>query len=329
MSRTACIVIHHGSREDTGRALRSLAAVRGCERVVLLAVDNDPQVGDDEPEEKAPQEMSVEWLRPSENLGYAGGCNLGIERGLALGCDRFWLLNNDVVVEPGALAALLDAAERTGAALVGSVVCEEPDRDRLWFAGGRVIEPWYVVGHHGKGRARADVPLPSEPFDTPFVNGCSMLLTPEAIEQLGRLDASFFLYGEDLELCLRARALGLRQVVAPDSVVYHRVSRAIGGSASPIREYYLARNGLETIRRHVSGRAVRAFAYGTRTGWHGFRAVRAAIASGGLAERLGWLVRAVRDFRAGRLGPAAHDPRTDGAGRAQDPRTDGAGGTQG
>src|SRR5205814_2402732 len=71
------------------------------------------------------------------------------------------------------------------------------------------------------------------------------------LERVGLLDEELFAYAEDVEWSLRAREHGLRVMVVGDSRVWHKVSGASGGEASPTALYYSLRNGLVVAERHA------------------------------------------------------------------------------
>ena len=94
--RVTAVVLSWNGREDTLACLRSLEG----EDVEVIVVDNASE------DRTAEAVTGVELIRNERNLGYAGGMNVGIRRALERGADAVLLLNNDVEVEPGAIAAL-------------------------------------------------------------------------------------------------------------------------------------------------------------------------------------------------------------------------------
>src|SRR5207247_463206 len=130
VSRVTAVVVHWRDAEDTRGCLESLAAEPGLDVVV---VDNGarPPLG--------ALAAPVVCLRSEENLGYAGGANLGIAAALERGADTVLLLNNDARVLPGATAAAVRVlASDPRVAVVGPKVLAREDPSRLWLAWGRV-----------------------------------------------------------------------------------------------------------------------------------------------------------------------------------------------
>jgi len=194
-----------------------------------------------------PFRQGIVLLESGENLGFSGGCNVGIARALSSRADYVWILNNDTRVHPLALwksVEFLMHARKSGVRVgaVGSKLCDYHNPDRVQFDGDRV---WYG----GK-------PMPQGPdtekigFKT-YVSGASVLLARKALEECGGFDEAFFLYFEDNDLCLRLHNLGWRVAFHPKSIVYHKGGASIGDwIGSPLSIYYATRNFLLFQSKH-------------------------------------------------------------------------------
>jgi GT2 family glycosyltransferase len=244
--RVVAVIVHWQDPSDTLGCVESLA---GEPDVATIVVDN----GSREPvgpllASRAPQ---VTCLLSEKNRGYAGGANLGMRAALAGGADVVLLLNNDVRVRHGAVAAalrVLDGDARVAA--VGAKVLTREDPSRLWLAWGRVTWRQSLVALEG-----ADVPDGprfAQQRDVEWIGGCTMWMRAAALERIGLLDETFFAYHEEVDWCVRARALGYRVVYAPDAVVTHTGRGTAGGSRSVrIRKYFAARNTILFARKHA------------------------------------------------------------------------------
>lgn len=170
--------------------------------------------------------VSVHLLRMPQNLGYAGALNAGIrwsrERWAPEG---FWLLNNDVKAEPGALAALVAAHHSVPrAGICGSVLLEWDDPPRIQAVAG-VHRRWLGVGWHDKN-------VPAEGGDVSlavdYPVGASMYASAEYADAVGLLDAGYFLYSEEIDWVERGRRLGYRPLVALRSRLRHKEGASTG-----------------------------------------------------------------------------------------------------
>ncbi|HEY0825757.1 MAG TPA: glycosyltransferase family 2 protein [Ramlibacter sp.] len=196
--------------------------------------------------------QSIDFLRLDANLGYAGGLNAGIEWARQRWpLQGFWLLNNDVYAEPGALAALVAAANTVPrAGVCGSVLLEWDDPAQILAVAG-MFRKWLGVGWRTND-------LPDEPrdvtFDVDFPVGASMFVRTEYIDQVGLMDASYFLYCEEMDWVERGRRRGFIPVVALRSRLRHREGASTGshGGArgkSLLSERYGVINRLRITRK--------------------------------------------------------------------------------
>jgi len=215
-----CVVLNWNNADDT---IECLTALRSCtyRNLTVMLVDNGST--DDSVGRIKVAHPDILSLESGENLGFAGGNNLGIRYALAQGADFIWLLNNDTQPDPNALTALVAKAEsdhRLGAVASICYYADAPSRVQAW-AGSRV-NLW--IGYSGLSR----VPRADDWFDS--LNAASMLISRAALEHVGLLDEGFFLYWEDTEFCVRLRKHGWRIAAAPDSRVLHKVSASTRGN---------------------------------------------------------------------------------------------------
>jgi GT2 family glycosyltransferase len=182
-------------------------------------------------------------IRSDANLGYAGGNNVGLRYALSdPDCEFFWLLNNDTVVDPEALSALVTKAltdRRIGAVASICYFADAPSTVQAW-AGVRV-NLWM-------GSARSTTkPRRDQWFHALY--GASLLVARVAVGDTGLLDEGFFLYWEETEFCIRLSKKGWRLAAAPASRILHRVNGSTGGNSVVLDRYFTA-SGLRIIHLH-------------------------------------------------------------------------------
>jgi GT2 family glycosyltransferase len=195
---------------------------------------------------------AVTVIENGENLGYAGGNNIGIRHALALGAEYVCVLNNDVAVRPDFLVPLVDALKKNDdVGLVTPLVAEMSHPDHVWALGGAVDGGTGEVSRlHAHEQVR-DWHMRLS-FAVDVASGAAMLAKHQVFERAGLLDESFYLYYEEIDWCLRVRRAGYRILAVPSSVVWHKVSATLG-QTSPVIDYYMLRNHLRLIARHWSG----------------------------------------------------------------------------
>jgi len=200
------------------------------------------------PGEIGPTDAPLVVVLAGRNLGFPGANNLAIELAQARGdADFFWLLNNDTLVAPDALDELVRSAEvNSKVGVVGSKVLfhDRPETVEL-AAGGRFL-PWCAQSRHSGANLPAAAADATGKLD--YVCGASMLIRSTLLDSVGRLEDSYFLYGEDVDFCLRATRAGWKLAYAPRSRVWH-VGGATTPHKSPVQDYYAVRNSLALVRR--------------------------------------------------------------------------------
>jgi GT2 family glycosyltransferase len=201
-------------------------------------------------------------LQTGSNLGFAGANNVGLEYARARGdADYVWLLNNDTVVDPAALSALVDAAERDPRiGIVGSKLLDYSVPDRIQAIGGGRLIRWQGRTQHIGAGAPAALAGDAEWAGADYVTGASLLARMALVEDVGALDERYFLYSEEVDWCLRARARGWALAYAAASRVWHKEGRSIGRDG-PLHDYHTVRGMLLLVRRFHPGLLPAAFLY--------------------------------------------------------------------
>lgn len=194
---------------------------------------------------------SVETLRLPANLGFAGGYNAGLRRGLESDSRHFLLLNNDTLLEPDVLAKLAAEIERApDIGLVTAKIYYAADPRRIWTTGANFD---IFLDLKDSAAGQSDVGQWDEPRDVDFAPFCALLVRREVIERVGLLDEEFFLYYEDMDYCRRARAAGWRVRYCATARVLHDVSASSGGRDSPMERYWMAQSSGRYFRKHGRG----------------------------------------------------------------------------
>jgi GT2 family glycosyltransferase len=177
-----------------------------------------------------PAGLADRVLRPGRNLGFAAGTNLGIEAAVG---EWIATVNDDAVVEPGWLGALVEALEadpRAGAAQGVNVRLDAPDlADGCGIAWNR----WWQAVQIGHGRS---VPAPTAGAREIFgVSATAAVYRRDALRAAARrgevFDSRLGSYYEDVDLAGRLRAAGWRALLVPAVRARHAGS-ATGGTLS-------------------------------------------------------------------------------------------------
>lgn len=248
--RLSAVTVNWKHPEDTVECLLSI--LQDCPDARLLAVNND--ASETSSELIRSSVPGVEVIETGSNVGYVKGINRGIAAAMEDGATHILIINNDAVLEPGAIKAMLDCMDsHPNAAIVGPKIFYYGS-DRLWFAGGTHNRLVGYTKHPYMDKIDCDQ---AGERKVDFITGCVMLVRVEVFERVGLFDEAFVMYLEDLDLCLRAEAAGMESWYTPRAMAQHKVSLSagVGGSnhMTPLRSYYYARNMFLVIKMRQKG----------------------------------------------------------------------------
>lgn len=209
----------------------------------------------------APLHEPLILIQTGDNLGFAGGNNVGLRFVLQQGdAEYFWLLNNDTVVEPDALSALVEhcsSQSHTGRPFTsGSLVCFYSDPDVIQALGGSQFNERTGIASQTLGRFKhRNDPMNHQEVaqSLHYITGCTWLLPIQYLHDVGLMEESYFLYYEEIDWTIRAgKRYGL--TYAPRSVVYHKEGSSIGSKTmhrapSLLAEYFMTRSKIRFMRR--------------------------------------------------------------------------------
>jgi GT2 family glycosyltransferase len=247
------VVTHEGPGDRIRRCVASVERAGGCDTVVV--VDNSGgalAVGDPRPA----YGTGVDGVVTMPNRGYGAAANAGFAwarehapHGL---CSVVALLNDDVVVRPGWLNALvdvLDGDDRFGAVQPKILFAQDGSLN----SAGVVLDRYHAGSDVGFGAP--DGPAWTGCAETDAFSGGAVAFRADFLEDTGGFDERFFLYYEDVDLALRGRARGWRYACRRDAVVEHEFG-ASTVHMGPARRQMQERNRLWTAARHAAPRTV-------------------------------------------------------------------------
>jgi hypothetical protein len=246
------VVLNWNGADDTLTCLNSLQELhyQDCR---LVVVDNGSTDGSLERIRTTIWARTVTILENGTNLGYAGGNNVGIRYALEQDAAFILLLNNDTVVDPQLIDALIHAAERyPDDGIFGATIFYLERPDTVWFQGAKWLPDALDFTWPGQGLSPGVSALADE--ETDYVCGAAMFFRAEIARKIGVLDERFFLVFEESDWCFRARraSYGCRMVSA--AKVWHKIGASFGTETSPLRAYFSSRNKLLWSEKNLSWR---------------------------------------------------------------------------
>jgi GT2 family glycosyltransferase len=164
-------------------------------------------------------------IQTGGNLGFAGGNNVGIRYALLNNeCQYVWILNNDTLVMPEALSALVERSQQDSKiGICGSKLLYDDDKNKVQAWGGATYNKWTGVAKRlGCGQSLdtvVDVQFVEETID--YVVGASMLVSVKFIKEIGLMNDEYFLYYEEIDWSSRAKHR-YSLAYADKSIIYHQ-----------------------------------------------------------------------------------------------------------
>ena len=193
----------------------------------------------------------VKVIRSEQNLGFAGGNNLGIK---ATQGKYILFINNDTILGHQTSDIRHRVSRIETDAKIG-MVC--PKIRFAWgdkpiqFAGYTPLSH-YTMRNCSIGFGESDRGQYDTAYPTPYAHGAAMMVKREAIEKVGLMPECYFLYYEELDWSMMFTRAGYSIWYEPACTIYHKESQATGQN-SPLKTYYLTRNRLLFVKRNIKG----------------------------------------------------------------------------
>ncbi|WP_022881565.1 glycosyltransferase [Gryllotalpicola ginsengisoli] len=239
------VLVNFRGADDTITAVRGLHELDWPrERLEVIVVENAS--GDDSLERLTAEVGELARIVPSkENLGFAGGCNLGVAASTG---EVVAFLNNDARPDAQWIRAAMaefDAGRDIGAVASKVLDWEGADVDYVDSA-----ITWYGMGYKPHAGER-DRPEWSSPRDVLFGTGAAMFVRADVYEALGGFDERYFMFYEDVDLGWRLNLLGYRFRFVPASLAYHKHHASMSKFGDYHETYLLERNALFTLFKNL------------------------------------------------------------------------------
>ena len=242
--KLSIITINYNGLKDTCELIDSIPFNNDLE---VIVVDNASKK--DEASVISENHPQVQVIQSSQNLGFAGGNNLGIK---AARGKYLFFINNDTIFKEFNIQALIDRLESSPKI---AVVCPKIrfswGNHPIQFAGytplSKITVRNQAIGFGEEDHGQYDIAHP-----TPYAHGAAMLIKREALEKVGLMPECYFLYYEELDWSMMFTRAGFEIWYDPACTVYHKESQATGQN-SPLRTYYIVHNRLLLVKRNWKG----------------------------------------------------------------------------
>jgi GT2 family glycosyltransferase len=246
MSLISIITVNYNQPEATLALLQSIEQHYPKGNIEVIVVDNGSKV--DCGKRFIDQREDLIYIRSEQNLGFAGGNNLGLKRATG---DLLFLVNNDTEFTAGILETLsesLHADPRIGIVSPKILYYDEPTI--IQYAGFTSMN-FYTCRNKCIGQFEQDLGQYDHILaETGFAHGAAMMITRKALQASGPMAENFFLYFEEMDWCERIKRAGFKVYVNTEASIFHKESLSVGKN-SALKEYFMNRNRLLFIRRNA------------------------------------------------------------------------------
>ncbi len=249
------ILVSYNTSSYLRRALESLFRETQLSTFEVIVVDNASS--DDSASMIRQFFPQVTLIESGANLGFAGGVQLGAAQAHG---NYLLLLNPDTVIVNAAVDRLLRFAKQYPDSGIWSGVTlnhdlslntqhawSKPNLRNLFYSAvglSKLFSKTCFFNNANYGCWERDTIK-----DVDIVSGCFFLTTRELWDRLGGLDTTFFMYAEEADYCLRAKALGHHPIVTPDARIIHH--GGVSHSHFSGKQIQLLKGKVELVNRHV------------------------------------------------------------------------------
>jgi len=194
-------------------------------------------------------------FKEKNNLGFAGGNNIGIRYALENDYDYIMLLNNDTEVTENFILPLVERIEKDHSlGAVQPLILNFLNKSIIWNAGGK-LNKFLGITSTRLNNNKLNSSIVFDDF-TDWISGCGILIKSEIVKKIGLLDEKFFTYYEDVDWSLRMKSLGYDLGFVKESIIYHHGSSSSNnkknkeGVISSKIHYFNIRNHILLLKKH-------------------------------------------------------------------------------
>lgn len=218
MKSLTIAILNFNSGEYLKRCLESVGEIISEADIKVVAIDNNST--DDSFNLDRSKFSSVEFVQNGENVGFSKGYNEVLKK---IKSEFILLLNPDCILQKGVIKKILEDFENDSN--IGAATC------KIILPNGQVdltahrgfptplASLFYILGNDSLYHLRKENLNSLHEVDA--IAGAFFMTKKSVLEKAGFLDERFFLYGEDIDLCLRIKKLGLKIVYDPSVEIIH------------------------------------------------------------------------------------------------------------
>ncbi len=237
------ITINYDQSQVTLDMLASLEKISYPNYEVIVVDNASPNDNPDVIKKRYP---TVHLIKSKENLGFAGGNNLGVKASKG---DYVLFINNDTIVPEGFIEPLVQTLRQDKQiGMVSPKIKFHWDSSLIQYAGYTPMNHFTIrnnsIGYHQTDDGRFDIA-----GETASIHGAAMMVPRQVIEKVGMMTEVYFLYYEEHDWAEMIKRSGYKIYYQPASYILHKESLSTG-KMSPLKTYYITRNRIVFARRN-------------------------------------------------------------------------------
>ncbi len=198
--------------------------------------------------EKLEAHGQIKLIKLKQNLGFAGGNNVGMQYALNHEAEYIFLLNQDTYVEPDFLQHLIAKAKSdTSIGVIQPLILHYDQPDQIQSLGNQL----HYLGYGWSGgnwlKVNSTDILSESKKHMVYASGAAVLYTAKMLKEIGLFDENYFSYHEDSDICLRAKLRNYQVVLVPNSIIYH--DYVFPTDKNKLRYFWNEKNRLYLIKK--------------------------------------------------------------------------------
>lgn len=251
------IILNWNGYKDTIECIESIKKIT-YKNYDILIIDNGST--DNSVTELSKKYPNVTIIENQENLGYAGGNNIGFKYALKKKAEYTFIINPDSIISETCINELIVKMNDDSSIGMASPKIYFYDKPKIiWYAGSKIDWKRGLTPHVGYNE------IDNGQFDkytyTDRVSGCAVMIKTDLLKRIGFFDERYFLYFEETDLSVRFKKLGYNVAFIPNAKCWHKISKSTGGYYGSIYQYYMTRNNLLFMKIHGKKYFIEFFAH--------------------------------------------------------------------
>ncbi len=246
MNLVSIVTVNFNYSQVTDDLLDSIIKYNSLADIEVVVVDNGSHIN------PVPEWLTkypyFNFIRSEQNLGFAGGNNLGIR---AAKGNLLFLVNNDTIFTSNLINELVSTLEKNPQVGIVSPKLLYYDQPNVIQYAGYTNMNYYTARNVCIGQYEID----NGQYDqlegkTGYAHGAAMMVKRSVVDKVGEMADIFFLYFEELDWCERIKRGGFEVWINTKASIYHKESISVGKKTA-LKEYFMNRNRILFIRRNA------------------------------------------------------------------------------